>query len=117
MGAAWSPYPEALSDHTLRTGFPFSVSRHPMYTVFLLHGTLASWCVTLNWGFAVISLAMIIFMVRRIPVEEAILTELFGEEYTEYSKRVGRLGPRWMDMCGCLDFVYRMLVPKHKAAL
>ena len=54
LGAAWSPYPEALTDHTLRTAFPFSFSRHPMYTAMILYGTVAAWCVTLNWGFALL---------------------------------------------------------------
>ena len=57
---------------------------------------------------------MPVYVVRRIPVEEAILADLFGDDYMEYSKRVGRLGPRRLDCCGFLEKVYLAVVPGQR---
>ena len=35
----------------------------------------------------------------RIPIEEAILIDLFGQEYCEYRTKVGALGPFWFFHC------------------
>ena len=59
----------------------------------------------------------IFFCVRRIPVEEAILRELFGEQYLAYSEKVGRLGPQSLDCCGFMEVIYRAVVPAAAPAL
>ena len=59
----------------------------------------------MNW---VIVAALGLFLaeiLHRIPQEEAILVELFGEEYIEYRRRVGALGPMWF--CACFNRPWR----------
>mmetsp|Transcript_2107 Transcript_2107/g.5842 ORF Transcript_2107/g.5842 Transcript_2107/m.5842 type:complete len:192 (-) Transcript_2107:65-640(-) len=99
MGLSWSPQPTMLRDHQLVTTGMFRVARHPMYAIFVwvlpavALGTL-DWVRTLGW------LCWVLFILRRIPEEEGMMIELFGDEYLEYQQRVGPLGPKWC--CSCL---------------
>jgi protein-S-isoprenylcysteine O-methyltransferase Ste14 len=68
--------------------------RHPIYTAHLLWGA-AQVLMVHNWlagflGFAAIALIMIL----RIPREERILIDQFGEEYSRYKQTTGALLPR-----------------------
>ena len=94
MGNSWSPKPEALEEHKLITSGQFSFCRHPMYTGMLYH-TIPILLLTLNWFITLtwLILMVVAFIVIRIPLEEKILVDIFGEEYTEYQKKVPALGP------------------------
>lgn len=85
-------------DHKLVTTGPFRWIRHPLYTasmsLFVAYGLMAS-----NWWmlmFTAIGLVMIVVLV--IPEEEAELLARFGDEYTDYQERVGKLVPRWSSL-------------------
>ena len=78
--------------HRLRTTGAYSAVRHPSYVGILL----------LDFGFAFVfrsALALVLLPVvfwmfkRRMDVEEAFLTEEFGDEYRDYMKRTSRLVP------------------------
>ncbi len=49
---------------------------------------------TANWLIAVLGLAAIAMLVRRTSLEEAKLTERFGDEYRSYAAKTGRVVPR-----------------------
>jgi protein-S-isoprenylcysteine O-methyltransferase Ste14 len=76
----------------LVTGFPFSVSRNPMYVgitlmlagVALLLGTVTPWVPVVVFA--------ILMNLRFVRVEERMLAETFGSEWEQYRARVRR----WM---------------------
>ena len=93
LGDNWSPVLEIRSEHTLITGGPYRYVRHPMYSDMILW--LVSFAlVTANWFYALtISTGLIILFSVRIPDEEKLMIERFGEQYRAYMKRTKRLIP------------------------
>ena len=93
LGDNWSPVLEIRSEHTLITGGPYKRVRHPMYSDMILW--LVSFAlVTANWFYALtISTGLIILFSVRIPDEEKLMIERFGEQYRAYMKRTKRLIP------------------------
>ncbi|MDR1356732.1 MAG: isoprenylcysteine carboxylmethyltransferase family protein [Tannerellaceae bacterium] len=93
LGDNWSPVLEIRKEHTLITGGPYKRVRHPMYSDMLLW--LVSFAlVTANWFYALtISTGLAILFTLRIPDEERLMTERFGEQYKAYMKRTKRLIP------------------------
>lgn len=76
----------------IKTG-PYSLVRHPSYTgAWLLY--VAALLFIQAW-FSAILAAVLLYIAfrRRIKYEEAILVRSFGDEYTDYSKKVKRLIP------------------------
>ena len=66
--------------------------RHPFYIVVFLWGLSLS-LLAANWLLALLSVAAVMMLVARTAVEEAKLTERFGDEYREYARRTGRFFP------------------------
>jgi protein-S-isoprenylcysteine O-methyltransferase Ste14 len=93
LGDNWSPVLEIRREHTLVTTGPYKRVRHPMYSDMMLW--LVSFAlVTANWFYALtISTGMAILFIFRIPDEEKLLTERFGEQYKAYMKQTKRLIP------------------------
>jgi protein-S-isoprenylcysteine O-methyltransferase Ste14 len=94
LGRQWSVTLELRKDHELVTGGVYRRVRHPMYTAILLfsaaqglmlHNALAGWS-------AMATLSVLIAL--RLPKEEAMLVEQFGQDYRDYMARTGRLLPR-----------------------
>lgn len=80
--------------HTLVTTGPYHWVRHPIYAAALLFFIALS-VVSANWLFAVCFVGpMALLGVLRIPKEERMLDEAFGESYRQYAERTGRLLPR-----------------------
>jgi len=48
-----------------------------------------------NWAFAIFTMASIVGLVARIPKEERMMIQRFGEEYKEYIKRTGKFSPKF----------------------
>lgn len=94
MGKNWSPQPEVKAQHKLVVHGPFRVARHPMYAIFLWFG-VASSLATLNWLIGLFGFSGFLLAVSRIPCEERILVDLFGDEYKRYQGQVCALGPPW----------------------
>ena len=94
MGAcAGAKYLITFDDMKLVTNGPYSRVRHPMYAGFLLWGI--TWLLfTDNWfvGGALVGIVVLV-VVFRLPDEEKILTEHFGDEYRQYMARTGRFIP------------------------
>jgi len=90
----WSIALELREDHKLITTGPYRYVRHPMYLGIFIY----------NIGLMMISLDVLVILFfaftiwvnyRRIPREEQMLIQKFGDEYLEYIKRSGRLLPQF----------------------
>lgn len=94
LGRNWSPSLQIREGHTLITDGVYRSIRHPMYAAVWLGGMaqtllLQNWIA--GWAGLVLFLPMYIF---RVPREEQMMLEQFGEAYREYMNRTGRVVPR-----------------------
>jgi len=81
-------------DHKLVTSGPYRWVRHPMYTVHIVY--FFTWVlVSASLLLLINYLLTIILIFARIPKEERMLLDQFGDEYRAYMKRTGRLLPRF----------------------
>jgi protein-S-isoprenylcysteine O-methyltransferase Ste14 len=93
IGMAGAKVLVTFDDMKLVTGGPYSRIRHPMYVGFGLWG-FTWWLFTDNWAVGVALVAFIVFVaIFRVPHEERILIEHFGDEYCQYMARTHRFLP------------------------
>ena len=93
LGKSFNSLVVSKEDHQLVTSGPYRWIRHPIYTSYLMSyvagGLLAS-----N---LVLTFVPVIFfglmIINRIPREEAVMREEFGQDYIDLEKRTGRLLP------------------------
>jgi protein-S-isoprenylcysteine O-methyltransferase Ste14 len=94
LGMNWSPTLEIHREHVLVTKGIYGIIRHPMYASHLL------WCIAQalmlhNWlGGAAGLIIFLPFYFLRVPGEEKMMIDLFGDEYREYRKKTGSILPR-----------------------
>lgn len=67
----------------------FSISRNPIYTAFGLV-LLGVFFITTNWVVLIYVFVAVWLFNRQIRLEEKSLKKIYGQRYTEYSKRVRR---------------------------
>ena len=93
IGTAGSKHIVTFDDMKLATSGPYSRVRHPMYGGFCLWG-LTFLLFTDNWavGGAVVALVVFVALVR-VPHEEKVLLEHFGDDYRQYMGRTSRFLP------------------------
>lgn len=72
----------------------FRLVRHPIYTGAILF-YLGAILITMSIASFVFWILIILFYLFIARYEERILTETFGEEYTNYRKKVGMLVPKF----------------------
>ena len=94
LGNNWTAVLALSKEHELVQNGPYRTVRHPMYSAFFVIGI----------GFALLSaniLAAVVYMLPltvmvllRMPLEEKMMLDRFGEPYCQYMKRTGRLLPR-----------------------
>ncbi len=94
LGMNWSPRIDILENQQLVDTGIYKHIRHPVYAAMFI------WCfanplLLPNWiaGFAMIFTFLPLYMIR-VPREEAMMTEHFGEKYVDYMRRTARLVPR-----------------------
>ena len=94
LGRFWSPQVQLRAVHRLVTSGPYSRMRHPV------HMAILAWAVSL--GFVIASWVPVLFaawvaaiLVLRVPREERMMLEQFGDECRDYMKRTGRSLPWW----------------------
>jgi protein-S-isoprenylcysteine O-methyltransferase Ste14 len=93
LGKEWSPQLQLREKHRLITTGPYARMRHPLYSGMILWaGGLA--LTSANWIFVAIALLVDSVFFIRVPREEQMMIEEFGEEYREYIKRTGRVFPK-----------------------
>ena len=92
LNKEWSVTLKLQTGHKLVTNGPYRRIRHPMYTIHLAY--FLSWVlVSANFLFLIYYVLAIFLIMLRIPKEEQMMLEKFGEEYRTYMKRTGRLLP------------------------
>ena len=90
----WDVSLSLRKDHVLVTSGPYRRIRHPMYTVHIVY--FLTWVlVSANLLLLINYLLTIVLIALRIPTEERMLLERFGDEYRAYMKRTGRLLPNF----------------------
>jgi protein-S-isoprenylcysteine O-methyltransferase Ste14 len=93
LGKNFRPTLEASPDQELVTIGPYRHVRHPLYLAFLLMLT-STGLLSSNWFIGVVGVLLIASItVVRIPAEEALLSQRFGERYREYRQRTPALLP------------------------
>ncbi len=93
LGKEWSPQLQLRENHHLVTTGPYAHIRHPMYTGMAgFGGRLA--LVSANLIFVALAALVVAGLVLRIPQEEKMLVDKFGEEYRTYTQRTGSLLPK-----------------------
>jgi protein-S-isoprenylcysteine O-methyltransferase Ste14 len=92
LGTMWSWDVELKQDHALRTGGPYGITRHPIYTGILgmvlglaILGGGGRWLVLLPVGLVLLKV--------KLRIEESLLQDMFPEEYRRYRHRVPQLIP------------------------
>jgi len=94
LGLSFSSFVGSKDKHTLVQSGPYRWIRHPIYLAFFL-SYLGGGLVAGNWVLTFIPVVCYAVLAAiRMPKEEQILTELFGQEYIVYVQRTGRLLPR-----------------------
>ena len=93
LGKEWSPQLQLRQEHHLVTTGPYSRVRHPLYTAMISYVAGLA-LVTANWVFIILAMVMIAGTVARVPKEEQMMMEEFGEEYSGYIHKTGRYFPK-----------------------
>ncbi len=89
LSASFSGNLEIREQHKLVTNGPYRWIRHPIYAAIILWSAGLA-LITANWFIAFIPLAFALFFILRVPDEEKMMVEAFGDEYRDYMKRTGR---------------------------
>jgi protein-S-isoprenylcysteine O-methyltransferase Ste14 len=94
LGKNWSPVLEIREGHTLIKEGPYKRIRHPMYTQIWIW-IIAQFLVTSNWIVGLSGLVpwSILYFIR-VPKEEKMMEETFGEAYCKYVEQTGRIFPK-----------------------
>ena len=93
LGTNWSVSLEVRENHKLITQGVYSKIRHPMYASLFLYSAAQLFLLS-NWIVGpggIIMFALLYF--GRVPSEEKMMLETFGEEYKIYASKTKRLIP------------------------
>ena len=94
LGDNWSVTLEIDAKHKLVTRGVYRLVRHPMYTSFFVSG-IGQALLLANWVAGPAALvAVAVLVLVRLPNEEAMMIEAFGDEYRDYMRRTGGIVPR-----------------------
>jgi protein-S-isoprenylcysteine O-methyltransferase Ste14 len=93
LDTQWSPQLQLTKDHRLITTGPYARIRHPLYA------GMCGWFISLslltaNWIFLGARSLAFAGLLWRIPREEQMMIETFGDEYKAYMQRTGRFLPK-----------------------
>lgn len=93
LGKNWSPVLEIRKDHNLITEGPYKYIRHPMYTCMWLW-VAGFWLIPSNWVVGIVAFVTwsILYFIR-LPDEEKMMIEEFGQEYRDYMKMTTKIIP------------------------
>jgi protein-S-isoprenylcysteine O-methyltransferase Ste14 len=94
LGQNWSPTLQLREGHALITNGLYQYIRHPMYASQWLW-VIAQALLLQNWvaGVGGLLLFLPLYFVR-VPQEEQMMIDQFGEAYRSYMQRTGRVLPR-----------------------
>ncbi len=94
LDTRWSAQLQLRADHQLATNGPYARIRHPLYAA-MFAWAVALAVLTANWLFVALAVLSIAGTLVRIPKEEKMMSEAFGDEYKAYMQRTGRFFPKW----------------------
>lgn len=93
LGAYFSPTLRLRADHRLVNTGPYRFIRHPIYGAYLLF-FIAAGLLSANLGIGGIGIAVIgILVTLRLPREERLLADRFGQDWERYAATTGRFLP------------------------
>jgi protein-S-isoprenylcysteine O-methyltransferase Ste14 len=94
LGRNWSPSLEVTQEQKLVTQGIYHNLRHPIYTAMFLF-TIAQALLLQNWLAGLGGLISYIpIYLTRVPREEQMMLDHFGDEYRDYMRQTGRFLPR-----------------------
>lgn len=92
LGSNWSGGPAVKQDHTLVQKGPYSLTRHPIYTGFLI-AVLGTGIAVARYR-AILGFLLVLFsLLIKTAQEENLMTQSFPNEYPQYRNRVRALVP------------------------
>lgn len=94
LGKNWSVTLEIQKDHQLIQYGVYRLVRHPMYAAIWLF-SFAQGLLLQNWlsGWSAFAAFALMYFIR-IPREEKMMLEYFGQEYLDYMRQTERIFPR-----------------------
>jgi protein-S-isoprenylcysteine O-methyltransferase Ste14 len=92
LGEMWAGRPMVQERHELRTGGPYRLVRHPIYTG-LLGMVLGSAMVSGFGMLTAVVLCALAWLLWRVRVEDGMMAATFGDRFREYQRRVPALFP------------------------
>lgn len=103
LGKNWSVSLELREDHQIVRDGVYRHVRHPMYSSIWLW-SIAQGMMLQNWlaGWSTL-IAFIAMYFLRMPREERMMCEKFGDQYRQYMQQTGRLFPRFKKNDGGLS--------------
>jgi protein-S-isoprenylcysteine O-methyltransferase Ste14 len=95
LGRHWTATLQILEEHSLVTHGAYRRIRHPMYAAHWLWA-IAQALLLANWiaGPSLLATMLPMYLVR-VPREEQMMLDQFGEQYRSYVSRTGRIIPRF----------------------
>ena len=96
LGVMWSASPTVKREHKLRTGGPYAITRHPIYTGML--SMLLGTTLLAGGGRWIVAFPVFLVLVEiKLHIEERLMLAQFPEDYPGYRRRVPQLVPglRW----------------------
>ncbi len=95
LGCNWSPTLQIREGHSLVTDGIYRSIRHPIYLAMWLWG-IAEILLLQNWLVALVGLLSFApVYLHRVPHEEQMMLDNFGDDYRAYMERTGRIIPRF----------------------
>jgi protein-S-isoprenylcysteine O-methyltransferase Ste14 len=95
LGRNWTPFLEIKPHHTLVTSGPYHWVRHPMYLSVLIIG-LGMLLISGSWVIGgIYFLPQALLYLMRVRSEEEMMQHKFGDVYSAYVRRTGRLLPHF----------------------
>ncbi len=97
LGRNWTPTLQVRQGHSLVTQGVFRTIRHPMYAAHWLWA-IAQALLLHNWiaGPALLATFLPLYLLR-VPAEERMMLDHFGEDYRLHMSRTGRVIPRFRE--------------------
>ena len=93
LGRSFHSLVVSKEEHVLVKTGPYRWIRHPIYTAYLM-SYIGGGLVSSNWVLTIVPVSMYAILVgKRMSKEEEILQEQFGQDYSKYMERTGRLLP------------------------
>jgi protein-S-isoprenylcysteine O-methyltransferase Ste14 len=95
LGTNWSPTLEIRQEHKLVTSGIYQYIRHPIYAAIWL-SAIAQLLLLHNWiAGPSLFVTLIPIYLMRVPREEKMMLDNFGDEYRAYMNRTGGIIPRF----------------------